>query len=62
MPELHLEPDEYTGIMAMGQTFGALGDVMCEGGGSPEALRMIVSSLRSSADLLERVLERWEQS
>lgn len=58
--ELHLEPEEAEDLVALGQTFGVLGSFFTEEGGSPEALRMCISSLRSGADLLQRVVDRWE--
>jgi hypothetical protein len=60
MNELELTPEEYAEIAALGETIGVLGQILTNGSGSPETLRMAVAVLRNSANVFENVLRRWE--
>lgn len=56
---LRITADEYREIMALGQTFAALGDLFVSGEGTVAALRMAAASCRRAADVLDDVADRW---
>jgi uncharacterized protein YoaH (UPF0181 family) len=59
---LTIEPDEAQDIFAMQQAFGVIGKLFVEGEGTPQALRMVIAQLRTSATVLEAITQRWEAS
>lgn len=62
MNGLTITEDEYQSIKAIQSTLGILGEAFSSEEGTPEALRMVVASLRAAADTLEGAVKRWEAS
>lgn len=57
---LALNDDAYSALMVLGQNLGILGEMFTGGEESPEALRMVVATIREAATLLEGVCDEWE--
>lgn len=58
--DLVIDDDARKAIFALGDNFGAIGDLFVNGHGTPEGLRMCIAGLREAATVLEGVCDRWE--